>query len=382
MRRVLLPLLFVVLCLGLPGLCRGGEAAVAAPPDGAAPAEAGATGAVGASPADAGDPASPGAASAPVPAVDGGKPIPDVPPPGWTEEQLAALRTLELQLRHGGTEPFPQSEKPKIYYDIPLFVQDTSPLGKTRPLCVRRLRVETDLGVMGARYGQGQCLGYEFLRLQTDILASFREIRIRSARMDVAPYRDAPSSDELRDLDAIPALRAVPLPPVKLTMSGRPLPKLPDNIPAPTERNPWPVKLRVHLAAAFTDTRDPNLRCYSYLVMAVPRDASSFSGFHIRTNIGDYKYMGWVAGFIPVFCVPGGTDHIDIKHSTLWLGSDMRKLKAVNAGPMLADDGFVPLPFVTDKGPLPPPADGMYPPRPRRATLGDPEWFPLSPPRP
>lgn len=42
MRRVVLPLLFVVLCLSLPGLCRGGEAALAVAPDGGASASAGA----------------------------------------------------------------------------------------------------------------------------------------------------------------------------------------------------------------------------------------------------------------------------------------------------------------------------------------------------
>ena len=373
MRRVLLPLLFVVLCLGLPGLCRGGQAAVAAVPGAAASADAGAAATAGASgvPADAGAPAAPGAAPAPVPAVDGGNPIPDVPPPGWTEEQLARLRALELQLRHGDIDPILDVEKPALYYDVTLFARDASLQGKTQPLCIRRIYISTNVGGRQVRGGPGECLGYEFLSLRTEDLSAAKEIRIRSARMDVAPYRDAPESDTLRNLDVTPLLRAVPLPPVKLTMSGRPLPKMPENIPAPTAKNPWPSKLRVHLAAAFTDTRNPDLRCYSLLMAQAPREAESIYGIHLRTNIGDYKDMGAGIGFYAILCTPGGTDHIDIKHATVWLASK-RKLKAVHAGPMLVDDGFVPLPFVKDKGPLPPPAEGMYPPRWKLGS-GDPE---------
>ena len=380
MRRVLLPLLFVVLCLGLPGLCRGGEAAVAAVPGAAASADAGATGAVGASgvPADAAAPAAPAdaaipgagsAASAPVPAADAGNPIPDVPPPGWTEKQLADLRAMEIHIRHRDTWP----DKNYNYgsgspYNFTLFVSDGGVPGNRSPLCVRRLHIVTDMGdLMVPKEGfspleAGECVSYHSLGFTrgTDIPAP--EIRIRSATMDVAPERNSPVSSELRGLDAVPALRSVPLPNVTLTMGKRPLPKMPAKLLTWVASGyPWPPpeKLRVHLDEAFEDPDQPGQQCVSFAIDNLPRDSWSFSRFLIRTNVGDYTSHGTAMGRGMAFCGSGGFSHIDIEQGTVWSHKEV-----FNAAPLLVDDGFTPLPFVTDKGPLPPTSSGLYPFRP------------------
>ena len=374
MRR-LLPAVFA-LCLCLCVVSQGWSAG-----DGASKV-AGAIGSV--SPAPAGGSAAAAAATSAVPASDApaeaasssgaeapARPIPDTPPPGWTEDQLANLRWLELQLRHGDTDPILKSGEPEIFYDITLTTQDVRPLGKTRPLCVKRVTLNTDLETMTIRCGTGQCLGYESFDVRTKKLSIPKKLHIRSAFMDVAPDRDAPESALLRNLDAIPMLRAVPLPPVSLTLSGRPLPKIPAKIPAPTKKNPWPSRLRIHLANAFTDTKAPYRRCYTYLIIQVPREAETFSGIQARTNIGDYTDIGSGVGFPMLVCAPGGTNHINIRRFTVW--KRWKYDKPIDAGALLAEDDFTPLLFVTNNGSLPPPADGMYPPRPRLISLGDPE---------
>lgn len=298
-----------------------------------------------------------------------GNPIPDTPPPGWTKEQLDDLRKLEIQLRHGDTRPLPSPGKAEMFYDVTLTARDAGASGKKRPLCVREVRAYTDLGLMSMSCGPGQCLGYEFFFLRTDVLSTPEAIRIRGAVMDVAPSRDAPENAVLRGLDAVPALRAVPLPPMVLTVSGRPLPKM----PAAGQEGSGTARFRVHLADAFTDAGAPHWRCYSLCLAQLPGKASTFSGAHILTNIGDYQASGSWVGIYPIFCAPQGTERIDITGSTFWKDSEAATPSPLNGEPLLLDDEFTPLPFVTSKGPLPPPAEGMYPLRPRLITLGDPE---------
>ena len=371
MRR-LLPAVFA-LCLCLCVVSQGWSAG-----DGASKV-AGAIGSV--SPAPAGGSAAAAAATSAVPASDApaeaapssvaeapARPIPDVPPPGWTEDQLADLRKLEIQLRHKDTHPV-LWEKTKSVYGITMLVWDANASEKDKRLCVREMGIETDMGFIGTAYAPGQCAGYEPGHLSTAINVIPTSIHIRRAWMDVAPYPDAPDSAVLYNLDAMPALRAVPLPSVVLTTSNGPLPPAPPEGPplSPNKHPRWPAKLRLHLAAAGSDTRHPERLCYGIYLIEMPMESSSFSRIFLRTNIGDFKDSGEGLGYYARLCAPGGTDRIVIEQATVWKGK-----KPINAAPLLVRQEFSPLPFITDNGPLPPPAAGMYPPLPRRYTLGKP----------
>ena len=335
MRRVLLPLLFVVLCLGLPGLCRGGEAAVVDAPT---------------------------ASASPYAYVEAKSvPIPDVPPPGWTEAQLADLRKMEIQLRHTDTmlggNVFPH------YFT--LFVSDGGKPGNRSPLCVRRIFIMTWAGDVvlpkKSSLNAGECVGYESFIYTEDLLMA-SDIFIKRARMDVAPNRDAPASSELRGLDAVPMLRSAPLPPVILTAGKRPLPKtIPDHLVGilKGERS-WPEKIRIHLKDSFTDPDHPEHQCVSLALTYLPTHGWSFSRMMIRTNFGDRANSDDDSKqtIMPV-CAPGGISRLDIQQGTVWKGN-----KPVNAAPLLID-GFQRLGFFTSEGPLPPTAAGPYPFRPR-----------------
>ena len=87
MRRLLFVVFALCLCLCAGSQSRSAEGGALDAAGVVAPNAAGGAGSVSPAPVPAGG-------------IFTGNPIPDAPPPGWTEEQLADLRGLEIQLRH------------------------------------------------------------------------------------------------------------------------------------------------------------------------------------------------------------------------------------------------------------------------------------------
>ena len=382
MRRLLFVVFALCLCLCAGSQSRSAEGGALDAAGVVAPNAAGGAASVSPAPVPAGGNAAAGSA-APASEAAGwadpaftGNPIPDTPPPGWTEEQLADLRKLELQIRHLDTDP--DEDEKDLPYRLSLFPWDLNASGKNSPLCVKRVYLETDIGVI-AKPGPtqflspSQCMGYvtSYPRKKRGSSLDPKNVGIRKALAYVAPYRGAPE-ETIRELDARPMLRAVTPPPVALTVAGRPMPRLPEQLP-PVKEETWPAYLRTHLADVYTDVAEPGLRCYSLNLSNLPRSAWYIYRVLFRANIGQARHTDSVTRRFMDLCVPKDADPvttIDIKQATVWKSYD----EPVNGAPWLADDGFQPLCFVTDKGPLPPSAAGPYPPRPR-GSLYDEEFY-------
>ncbi len=286
-------------------------------------------------------------------------PMPESTPDGWTDAQFAALKRLEVRVKHNDAGHSIDEEIIDYYAQAVPWLPEQP--GDAESLCIRRIRLMTDLGeIKFPRYYEpmhGGCVTHAYSSATVADTLRPEKIHIRSASLDVAPFKNAPESAILRGVDAMSMLRGVALPKVDIVTAKGPLPKAGPVADKVIYRKPyketkvtaWPEKIMVRVMGVYPSPDEPGVVYYQINWLPVPYGSSSLGGIQGRNDLGPFKYMGFSINMVTFQRSPARVLRIVIREAWTW-----KDRKKINAMPLLVQDPFTPLPFVTDNGPLPP----------------------------